>query len=50
METKRTSGRGGVLALAKQHFEQWRRSRTGRERIPERLWRTAKLGKTILVP
>jgi hypothetical protein len=41
METKQTSGRGGVLALAERGFEQWRRSREGRERIPERLWRMA---------
>ena len=41
METKLTSGRGGVLALAERSFEQWRRSRGDRERIPERLWQMA---------
>jgi len=48
METKRTSGHGGVLALAERGFQQWRRSREGRERILERLWRMTKLRKMVV--
>ena len=41
MDRKRTGVGAGALAQAKRNFEQWRRSRGGRERIPERLWRMA---------
>ena len=42
MGTKRTGGSVGRLAEAQRSFERWRRSRrTGRQRIPERLWRMA---------
>jgi hypothetical protein len=41
METRRTGGRAGGLARAERSFEQWRRSRGRRERIPEELWRMA---------
>jgi len=48
METKQTSGCGGVPALADRVFQQWWRRREGRARIPERRWRMASLTKTVL--
>jgi hypothetical protein len=41
METKATTTRAGGLAEAKRQFDQWRRSRKARGRIPEDLWRMA---------
>ncbi|MHB8974956.1 MAG: hypothetical protein ACYC4N_31395, partial [Pirellulaceae bacterium] len=41
MGTKRTGGRTERLTEAQRSFMQWRRTRTRRERIPERLWRMA---------
>ena len=41
MDTKATSTTVGGLAEAKRQFDQWRRSREGRGRIPEDLWRMA---------
>lgn len=41
MGTKRTGGRTDKLTEAQRSFMRWRRTRTRRERIPERLWRMA---------
>jgi hypothetical protein len=41
MGTKRAGGRTERLTEADRSFTQWRRTRTRRERIPERLWRMA---------
>lgn len=41
MGTKRTGGRTERLTEAQRGFMQWRRTRTRRERIPERLWQMA---------
>lgn len=41
MDTKATITTAGGLAEAKRQFDQWRRCRGGRGRIPEDLWRLA---------
>jgi hypothetical protein len=41
MDAKATPTVAGELAEAKRGFEQWRRSRKQKRRIPERLWRMA---------
>jgi hypothetical protein len=41
MGTKSSPAVAGDLAAAKRSFGEWRRSRRGRERIPDALWRMA---------
>ena len=47
MDTKRTPATAGKLVEAKRGFDQWRRNRKHRERIPDQLWQMAVEAATV---